>query len=95
MKQTFKWQDYISWQRKLNEARASSAALKASINGTDSERKPPESKWRAIFRRSPLKEVDVVVKNNMYDKGFFQNILEVIVPLSRRQLASQTKSKSG
>ncbi|XP_048424534.1 probable protein S-acyltransferase 17 isoform X2 [Pyrus x bretschneideri] len=93
--ETFKWQDYISWQRKLNEARASSAALKASINGTDSERKPPESKWRAIFRRSPLKEVDVVVKNNMYNKGFFQNSLEVIVPLSTRQLASRTKSKSG
>ncbi|XP_008246544.1 PREDICTED: probable protein S-acyltransferase 17 isoform X1 [Prunus mume] len=93
--ETFKWQEYVSWQRKLNEARASSAALKASINGMSSERKPPENKWRAMFRRSPLKDVEVVVTNNIYDKGFFQNILEIIMPLSRRQLSLRTKSKSG
>lgn len=95
MKQTFKWQEYVSWQRKLNEARASSAALKASVSGMSSERKPPENKWRAMFRRSPLKDVEVVVTNNIYDKGFFQNILEIIMPLSRRQLSLRTKSKSG
>lgn len=95
LKQTFKWQDYVSWQRKLNEARASSAALKASINGITSERKPPESKWRTIFRRSPLENVEVVVTNNIYDKGFIQNVVEIIFPLSRRRLYVKTKTKSG
>ncbi|PRQ42050.1 putative protein S-acyltransferase [Rosa chinensis] len=93
--ETFKWQDYINWQRKLSEARASSAALKASINGLTNERKPPESKWRTIFRRSPLEDVEVVVKNNIYDKGFFLNVLEIIFPLSRRRLYANTKLKSG
>ncbi|XP_062006332.1 probable protein S-acyltransferase 17 isoform X1 [Rosa rugosa] len=92
--ETFKWQDYINWQRKLSEARASSAALKASINGFTSERKPPESKWRTLFRRSPLEDVEVVVKNNIYDKGFFLNVLEIIFPLSRRRLYAGTKLKS-
>ncbi|KAM1353875.1 hypothetical protein ACFX2H_033303 [Malus domestica] len=80
--ETYKWQDYVSWQKKLNEARASSAALKASISGISSERKPPESKWRAMFRRSPLEDAEAVVKNNIYDKGFFQNILEKLVRVS-------------
>ncbi|KAK9919710.1 hypothetical protein M0R45_028291 [Rubus argutus] len=93
--ETFKWQDYVSWQRKLNEARASSAALKASINGITSERKPPESKWRTIFRRSPLENVEVVVTNNIYDKGLIQNVLEIIFPISRRRLYVKTKTKSG
>lgn len=92
--QTFKWQDYINWQRKLNEARASAAALKSSISGMSSERKPPKSKWKAFFRRSPLEDVDVVVKKNVYDKGTFHNIWEVIYPLSTRWSFSQRKSKS-
>ncbi|KAK0600570.1 hypothetical protein LWI29_016201 [Acer saccharum] len=93
--ETFKWQDYISWQRKIKEAKASAAALKASINGMSSESKPPESKWKAFFRRSPLEEAETVVKNNMYDKGIIHNIWEIISPLSTRQPFSQTKSKAG
>ncbi|KAK2640641.1 hypothetical protein Ddye_028436, partial [Dipteronia dyeriana] len=80
--ETFKWQDYISCQRKLREAKASAAALKASINGMRSESKPLESKWKAFFRRSPLEEAETVVKNNMYDKGIIHNIWEIITPLS-------------
>ncbi|KAK0602648.1 hypothetical protein LWI29_035654 [Acer saccharum] len=93
--ETFKWQDYISWQRKIKEAKASAAALKASINGMSSESKPPESKWKAFFRRSPLEEAETVVKNNMYDKGIIHNIWEIITPLSTRRSFSQTKSKAG
>ncbi|KAJ0079713.1 hypothetical protein Patl1_22715 [Pistacia atlantica] len=92
--ETFKWQDYINWRRKLNEARASAAALKSSISGMSSESKLPESKWKAFFRRSPLEDAEVVVKNNMYDKGMFHNIWEVICPLSTRRSFSQRKSKS-
>ncbi|KAK2633600.1 hypothetical protein Ddye_028430 [Dipteronia dyeriana] len=92
--ETFKWQDYISWQKKLREAKASAAALKASINGMSSESKPLESKWKAFFRRSPLEEAETVVKN-MYDKGIIHNIWEVITPLSTRCTFSQTKSKAG
>ncbi|KAK0599595.1 hypothetical protein LWI29_006762 [Acer saccharum] len=93
--ETFKWQDYISWQRKIKEAKASAAALKASINGMSSESKPPESKWKAFFRRSPLEEAETVVKNNIYDKGIIHNIWEIITPLSTRRSFSQTKSKAG
>ncbi|KAK1583071.1 hypothetical protein Q3G72_020719 [Acer saccharum] len=93
--ETFKWQDYISWQRKIKEAKASAAALKASINGMSSESKPPESKWKAFFRRSPLEEAETVVKNNMYDKGIIHNIWEIITLLSTRRSFSQTKSKAG
>lgn len=92
--QTFKWQDYLSWQRKVNEAKASAAALKASISGLNDERKPCESKWKAFFRKSRLEEVEVI-KNNIYDGGFFHNLSEIIFPLSRRPSFSQTKEKSG
>ncbi|XWS64609.1 hypothetical protein CRYUN_Cryun05aG0017900 [Craigia yunnanensis] len=92
--ETFKWQDYISWQKKLSEARASTAALKASISGMNSEGKPPESKCRSFFRRSPLEDTEAVVKNNVYDKGFFHNFYEVIFPVSTRASFLQTKSKS-
>ncbi|KAL5566181.1 hypothetical protein UlMin_029345 [Ulmus minor] len=92
--ETFKWQDYISWQKKLHEAKASAAALKASISGMSSEKKPsPESKWRSFFRRSPLEDVEVV-KNNVYDKGCFQNICEIVFPLSTRPSFSRAKLKS-
>lgn len=93
--QTFKWQDYISWQKKLSEARASTAALKASITGMKSEGKPPESKCKSFFRRSPLEDTEAVVRNNVYDKGFFHNIYEVIFPVSTRASLLWTKSKSG
>lgn len=93
--ETFKWQDYISWQKKVNEARASAAALRASIKGMSSERKPPMSKCKAFFQRSPLEDADAVLKNNVYDKGFFHNLREVIFPHSSRASFFQTKSKSG
>ncbi|XVE89765.1 hypothetical protein DITRI_Ditri20bG0021300 [Diplodiscus trichospermus] len=93
--ETFKWQDNISWQKKLREARASTAALKASISGVNSEGKPPESKCRSFFRRSPLEDTKAVVKNNVYDKGFIHNLYEVIFPVSTRASFLQTKSKSG
>ena len=92
--QTFKWQEYMSWQGKINEAKASAAALKASINGMSTEGKPPESKCRAFFRKSPLEDVQVV-KNNIYDKGFFHNLHEIIFPPSMRSSFLQSKSKSG
>ncbi|KAM3752839.1 hypothetical protein ACB098_03G048700 [Castanea mollissima] len=92
--QTFKWQEYVSWQGKINEAKASAAALKASINGMSTEGKPPESKWRAFFRKSPLEDVQVV-KNNIYDKGFFHNLHEIIFPPSMRSSFLQSKSKLG
>lgn len=92
--ETFKWQDYMDWQRKLKEAQASAAALKQSISGMNSEKQSLSSnKWRAFFRRSPLEDV-VVVKNNVYNKGFLHNIWEIISPLSTRQSFTQTKLKS-
>lgn len=92
--QTVKWQDHMNWQRKVNEARASAAALKASINGMSSERKPPDSKWKTFFRRSPLEDAGAVVKNNIYDKGILHNVWEVISPPSTRRSFLRTKSKS-
>eukprot|EP00268_Persea_americana_P051250 TRINITY_DN5645_c0_g2_i1.p1 TRINITY_DN5645_c0_g2~~TRINITY_DN5645_c0_g2_i1.p1 ORF type:complete len:102 (-),score=19.52 TRINITY_DN5645_c0_g2_i1:301-606(-) len=89
--QTFKWQEYISWRRKLNEAKASSAALKASICAMNGEGKPPESKWKVFFRESPLK--NVVVKDNIYDQGVFHNLLEIMCPLSGRASFMPKKSK--
>ncbi|XP_028780831.1 probable protein S-acyltransferase 17 [Neltuma alba] len=89
--ETFKWQEYMSWQRKLNEAKASAAALRASISGM-SDRKPLLSKWRAFLRRSPLEDVEVV-QNNVYDKGFIHNVLEVVYPLSSRPSFTRTKLK--
>ncbi|XVF42061.1 hypothetical protein PTKIN_Ptkin01aG0329700 [Pterospermum kingtungense] len=93
--ETFKWQDYISWQKKLSEARASTAALKASISGMNSEGNPSKSKRRSFFRRFPLEVTETVVKNNVYDKGFFHNFFEVIFPASTRASFLQTKPKSG
>ncbi|KAK2977381.1 hypothetical protein RJ640_013360 [Escallonia rubra] len=92
--ETYKWQDYISWQMKISEAKASAAALKASLGDLSNEKKPPESKWKAFFRRSHLEDVEVV-KKNIYDKGYFHNFLEVIFPLSTRRRSLQSKTKSG
>lgn len=91
--ETFKWQDYLSWQRKVNEAKASAAALKASLSELSEESKPPESKWKAFFRRSHLEDAEVVVKNNIYDRGYLHNIHEIIIPLSTRRLFSRNKLK--
>lgn len=83
----------MDWQRKLKEANVSAEALKQSIGGMSSEKQPLLSKWRAFFRKSPLEDV-VVVKNNVYDKGFFHNIQEVISPFSTRRSFTQNKLKS-
>ncbi|RRT58659.1 hypothetical protein B296_00023838 [Ensete ventricosum] len=91
--QTFKWQDYISWKRKLNEAKASAAALKASIQTITGEAKAPESKWRAFFRKSPPQSEEVIVKNNLYDRGIISNFCEIIFPLSTRKSFSHRKSE--
>ncbi|PSS10168.1 Protein like [Actinidia chinensis var. chinensis] len=92
--ETFKWEEYLSWQRKVHEAKASTAALKASISGLSNERKPRESKWKTFFRRSRLEDVKIV-KDNIYDKGFLHNLCDIIFPLSTRPSFSQAKSKSG
>ncbi|KAL4341986.1 hypothetical protein GQ457_08G005090 [Hibiscus cannabinus] len=89
--ETFKWQDYANWQKKLNEARA---ALNMNTTGMNTEGKPPESKCKSFFRRFLLQETEVVVRKNLYDKGFFHNIYEVIFPVSTRASFLQTKSKS-
>ncbi|KAF6176582.1 hypothetical protein GIB67_034444, partial [Kingdonia uniflora] len=90
--ETFKWQDYMSWRGKINEAKVSTAALKASINEMRQETKPPESKWRSFFRRSPLEDTEVVVKDNIYYRGIFHNILEIAFPLSTRSSFPGRKS---
>ncbi|GAB4835880.1 hypothetical protein Ancab_000798 [Ancistrocladus abbreviatus] len=92
--ETFKWQDYMSLQRKVNEVKASAAALKAGINGLRHESRTPGSKWKSFFRRSPLKDAEVVVRNNIYDKGVIHNLCEVIFPFSSRSSFLQLKSKS-
>lgn len=69
----------------MNEAKASAAAVKASINAMTGEAKAPESKWRSFFRKSPLQSVEVVVKDNMYDQGTFSNVGEILIPPSERR----------
>lgn len=91
--QTFKWEEYISWKRKLNEAKASSAALKAGRSTTNGEEKPPESKWRMFFHKSVPKNKEDAVKDNMYDRGVFHNLHEIMCPLSGR-FSSSTQVKS-
>ncbi|MCL7051088.1 hypothetical protein MKW94_010322 [Papaver nudicaule] len=90
--ETFKWKDYISLKMKINEAKVSTAALKARISGMTGETKPPESKWKAFFRKSPLEDVEVIVKDNIYDKGFFSNLNEIAFPLSTRRSFLVSKS---
>lgn len=92
--ETFKWNEYLSWKRKVNEAKASAAALKSSLAELSYEQKPPQSKWKTFFRRSPLKDTEPV-KNNIYDRGYIHNLSEIIFPLSSRRLFKQYKSKSG
>lgn len=92
--ETFKWEEYLSWQTKVHEAKASDAALKASISGLSNESKPPVNKWKAFFRRSRLEDVQIV-KKNYYDKGFIQNLHEIVFPLSTRPSFLRGKSKLG
>ncbi|KAJ8769722.1 hypothetical protein K2173_005928 [Erythroxylum novogranatense] len=91
--ETFKWQDYTSLQKKMNEARTSAAAPKASMSGLSRETKPPESKSKAFCRRSPIENAAFSMKNQ-YDKGLFSNVYEVIFPLSTRPSFVQRKPKS-
>ncbi|CAN1761112.1 Probable protein S-acyltransferase 17, partial [Linum perenne] len=86
--ETFKWQEHLSWRKKLNEARA-------SIRDLGKEAKPTESKCKSFFRRSPLEDAEVVSKQNTYDNGFFCNLGEVIFPFSSRPSFSGMKSKAG
>nr|XP_043614811.1 probable protein S-acyltransferase 17 [Erigeron canadensis] len=92
--ETFKWQDYLSWQRKVQEAKASAEALKASLGDLSQEIKPPDSKWKAFFKRSHLEEVEII-KENIYDRGFFRNLFEIIYPLSSRRTFLKQKLKTG
>lgn len=93
--QTFKWEDYISWQRKIHEAKASSAALKASIVAMKGEQKPSLSKCKLFSSKSPIEEEPPIVKDNIYDKGVFRNLYEVLVPLSERASFFSNKSEWG
>ncbi|XP_062211361.1 probable protein S-acyltransferase 17 [Phragmites australis] len=91
--ETFKWQDYIMWMKKENEAKANAAAFKAAIGSVNSEaHKSPPSKWRAFFFRSRIPGEEPVVKNNIYDRGMIRNLGEVILPLSERRSFSRRKS---
>ncbi|XP_076923813.1 putative protein S-acyltransferase 17 [Bidens hawaiensis] len=96
--ETFKWEDYLSWQRKVKEAKASTEALKASLDDLSQETtKPQPSKWKSFFKRSKLHQEDSVeiIKNNIYDRGFFQNLYEIVYPLSSRHSFSTHKLKTG
>ncbi|KAE8678962.1 DHHC-type zinc finger family protein isoform 2 [Hibiscus syriacus] len=68
---TFKWQDYVSWRKKLNEAQA---AFGVNATGMITEGKPQERKCKSFFGRFLLQETEVVARRNVYDKGFFHNI---------------------
>ncbi|XP_039063998.1 probable protein S-acyltransferase 17 [Hibiscus syriacus] len=90
--ETFKWQDYVIWQKKVNEAQA---PLSVDTTGMTGEGNPEENKCKSFFGRFLLQKTEVVVRKNMYDKGLLHNIYEVIFPFSTRASFSQTKSKSG
>lgn len=79
--ETFKWEDYIRWQQKLNEAKASTAALKAGISGLNCERKPPESKWKAFFSEDPVwKMWNLSVRITFMTKDFFAIFMRLSFP---------------
>lgn len=90
--ETFKWQDYMSWKKKLNEVKVSAAALRASIGAMNGEVKATESKWTVFFRKSPLQQQEAVVKTNMYDRGVIYNVCEILFPLSGRRSFFHSKS---
>ncbi|KAJ0253107.1 protein S-acyltransferase 17 [Hirschfeldia incana] len=89
----FKWREYTSLQKKISEAKASAAALKAGMRNTELEH-PAKSKWKGLWRRSEAKAVAIVAKRNMYDKGNFRNISEIVFPLSSRQAFQKPYDKS-
>ncbi|XP_024015227.1 probable protein S-acyltransferase 17 isoform X2 [Eutrema salsugineum] len=91
--ETFKWREYISLRKKLNEAKASSAALKT---GVPSEPKKPSAKRKCLGlcgrSESEAKAEEAIPKRNLYDRGSFQNVSEIVFPLSSRPSTS-CKSK--
>lgn len=95
--QTFKWQEYIGWQKKLREARASAAALRAGNGSITNEPEAKPSKGKCLCRRGSTDEdlKTSCLKNNRYDRGFVHNIGEIIFPLSTRRSFRHSKPKSG
>ncbi|ERN18472.1 probable protein S-acyltransferase 17 isoform X1 [Amborella trichopoda] len=89
--ETFKWKDYISWKKRLNEAKASSAALKGDTFADEnvSGREKPPQKRHALFcctrQKVGEKVGEVIAKKNMYDRGVLRNVFEIIIPFSARR----------
>ncbi|KAL5211008.1 hypothetical protein ABZP36_006631 [Zizania latifolia] len=90
--ETFKWQDYIAWVKKENEAKAAATCKASSSTANGEVRKSQPRKWKAFFSRSHTQADETVVKNNIYDRGMIRNLCEVIVPLSERRSFSHRKS---
>lgn len=81
-------------KKKLSEAKASAAALKA---GMSCEQPLAERKCFGLCGRSSVHEeaeakAEAIAKRNMYDRGSFQNVSEIVFPLSSRP-SSSSKSK--
>ncbi|KAG7576058.1 Palmitoyltransferase DHHC domain [Arabidopsis thaliana x Arabidopsis arenosa] len=94
--ETFKWREYISLKKRLSEAKASAAALKAGMS-CESKKPTAASKCFGICGRSSAHEegeakAEAIVKRNLYDRGSFQNVSEIVFPLSSRP-SSSSKSK--
>ncbi|KAL1214877.1 putative protein S-acyltransferase 17 [Cardamine amara subsp. amara] len=89
----FKWREYMSLQKKISEAKESAAALKAGMTNIELEHSV-ERKWRGLWRRSEAKSKVIIANRNLYDKGNFENISEIVFPLSSRQSFCQTNQKS-
>ncbi|GAB2218752.1 hypothetical protein Droror1_Dr00001982 [Drosera rotundifolia] len=91
--ETFKWQEYINLSRSLSEAKANASTVEGTANGLT--HKPPKSKWKSFFRRSPSTVLEVETQRNIYDKGAMNNLWEVMFPLSSRLSFWQAKTKTG
>ncbi|RID64452.1 hypothetical protein BRARA_E03389 [Brassica rapa] len=84
--ETFKWREYISLRKKLSVAKASSAALKAGAPYCEVKKR----KCFGLCGRSSAHDdeaeakAQAIVKRNMYDRGSFQNLSEIVFPLSSR-----------
>ncbi|ESQ32268.1 hypothetical protein EUTSA_v10004370mg [Eutrema salsugineum] len=89
----FKWREYINLQKKISEAKASAAALKAGMTNTELDR-PAKSEWSGLWRRSEAKAEALIANRNMYDKGSLRNISEIVFPLSSRQAFRKTNHKT-
>ncbi|KAE8720914.1 DHHC-type zinc finger family protein isoform 2 [Hibiscus syriacus] len=55
--ETFKWQDYVIWQKKVNEAQA---PLSVDTTGMTGEGNPEENKCKSFFGRFLLQKTEVV-----------------------------------